>query len=135
MRGPIDYIIVNFKEPRFEGRILEELQRATGAGTIAVLAMTVVTKHADGSVEELSVDESGLVYESLTPTDTPLITSEDVDEVGSLLEPETAAGLLIIEHLWAKGLKEAILESGGSLVAEGRIHPEAAQELEQSEEE
>jgi hypothetical protein len=35
----------------------------------------------------------------------------------------------VIEHLWAKPLKQAILESGGQLVAEGRIHPEAEREL------
>lgn len=129
MRGPIDYIIVNFKEPKFEGKILEELQRATDAGTIAVLAITLVSKHADGSIEELAVDGNGLVYESVTA----LITQEDVEEVGSLLEPESAAGLLIVEQLWAKGLKDAILEAGGSLVAEGRIHPDAVVELENKE--
>jgi len=37
--------------------------------------------------------------------------------------------VLIIEHLWAKPLKEALLKAGGKLVAEGRIHPEAEVEL------
>lgn len=130
MRGPIDYIVVNFKEPHFEGRVVDELQKAVEAGTIAVLALTIVTKQADGSVQEISVDGQGLLAQSFVPVDGALITQDDVDEVGSLLEPESAAGLLIIEQLWAKGLKQAILDTGGTLVAEGRIHPDAALELE-----
>ena len=56
-------------------------------------------------------------------------TKEDIDEMGDLLENNTAAGLLVIEQLWAKPLKKALLDANGVLVAEGRIHPEAAQEL------
>lgn len=130
MRGPIDYIIVNFNEPRFEGQIIEALQAAESSGAIAVLGLSLITKQADGSVQQLTVDNESAVFASLSPGDASLIGEDDIQEVGSLLEPEEAAGLLIIEQLWAKDLKKAILDTGGSLVAEGRIHPEAAQELE-----
>ena len=60
-----------------------------------------------------------------------MIGSDDLDEVGEFLEPGTAAGILVIEHLWAKGLKKAIIDKGGVLLAAGRIHPEAANELEE----
>ena len=131
MRGPIDYIIVNFTEPHFEGRIIEALQAAENSGAVAVLALSVITKQADGSVQQISVDNQSAVFASLAPGGSSLIGDDDISEVGSLLEPNQAAGLLIIEHLWAKDLKKAILDTGGSLVAEGRIHPEAALELEE----
>lgn len=133
MRGPIDYIIVNFDEPTFEGAIVEELQKAESTGAIAVLAISLITKQADGSVQQLTVDNQSAIFASLAPGDASLIGDDDIEEVGSLLEPEQAAGLLIVEQLWAKGLKKAILETGGSLIAEGRIHPEAALELETEE--
>lgn len=133
MRGPIDYIVVNFSEPKFDGKVIEELQRATGSGAIQVLALSVIKKNEDGSIEALEADDGGVVVASFTPTGTLPIEQDDIDEVGSLLEPGSAAGLLIIEHLWAKGLKQALLDSGGELVAEGRIHPDAARELESTE--
>ena len=133
MRGPIDYIVVNFSEPKFDGKVIEELQRATGSGAIQVLALSVIKKNEDGSIEALEADDGGVVAASFTPTGTLPIEQDDIDEVGSLLEPGSAAGLLIIEHLWAKGLKQALLDSGGELVAEGRIHPDAARELESTE--
>ena len=58
-----------------------------------------------------------------------LIGDDDLDEAGELLENGTSAGLLIIEQLWAKDLKQAIINTNGTLIAEGRIHPDASREL------
>jgi hypothetical protein len=35
----------------------------------------------------------------------------------------------VIEHLWARGLKRAIKNAGGILIADGRIHPDAYAEM------
>lgn len=59
---------------------------------------------------------------------------EDTEEVGEVLAPNNAAGLLIIEQLWAKDLKRALINANGKLVSEGRIHPDAAAELDEEEE-
>ena len=58
-----------------------------------------------------------------------LVTQEDVLEVADLIENNTSCGLLVVEHLWAIPLKEAIVKANGVLIADGRIHPDAAQEL------
>jgi hypothetical protein len=58
-----------------------------------------------------------------------LINDDDVEEVADLIEKNCAAGLLVIEQLWAKPLKEALINANGVLLAEGRIHPEAAEEI------
>jgi len=132
MRGPIDYIIVSFDQPKFEGKIIEELKSAVESGAIAVLALTLIEKREDGTVQEISIDGQGVAFESFTPLDSSLVDEEDIQEAGSLLEPGSAAGFVIIEQLWAVGLKQAIVDTGGELIAEGRIHPEAANELEES---
>jgi hypothetical protein len=62
------------------------------------------------------------------------ITQEDIDEMSDLLENNTSAGLLVIEQLWAIPLKKAIMDADGVLIAEGRIHPEAAEELSEEQE-
>lgn len=129
MHGPIDYIIVAFEGNKFTGEILKELQAASNNGTIAVLALNVVVKDDNGAVTTIALDEGTLQITSSFKLNNNLITDDDVTEVGDILDNNTAAGLLIVEHLWAKGLKKAIIDAGGRLVADGRIHPDAIEEL------
>jgi uncharacterized membrane protein len=130
MRGPIDYIIVGFQGNNFTGNILKELEKAANDKTIAVLALAVIARDKDGNVAAVEVTDpeiSSIIQKFGLSAD--LISDEDVQEVGELLEDNTAAGLLVIEQLWAKGLKQAIIDANGTLINEGRIHPEASKEL------
>ena len=134
MRGPIDYIIVGFKNQKFDGSILKALGDAIDAGTINLLALSGVAKDADGTVTTIDMfdtaDDYFVEFNQKYKTDASLVDKEDIDEVADLLEENEAAGLLIIEHLWAKPLKQAIVNAGGFLIADGRIHSDAAGELE-----
>lgn len=134
MRGPIDYIIVGFDNGKFEGKILESLAEAIDQGTIALVALSFIQKDAEGTVNLLNVadlgDEYAVEFATKYAVSDKLADEDDVAEVGELLENNQAAGLLAVEQLWAKPLKQAILDANGFLIAEGRIHPEAAQELE-----
>jgi uncharacterized membrane protein len=134
MRGPIDYIVVGFEGNDFKGEVLEALSDAQEKGVIDVLDLAIIIKDENGDVASIEVadvsDELVQAIATLKGTDEGLITDEDVEEIGEILEPNTAAGLLIIEQLWAKPLKKAIVDANGVLIADGRIHPEAAEELE-----
>ncbi len=55
--------------------------------------------------------------------ESPLLTEEYVKKLGDSIGNDTSAGVLVIEHLWAKGIQKALFDAGGVLVAEGRIHP------------
>ena len=135
MRGPIDYIIVGFEGNNFKGEILNELKKAIDNGTIAILDLALIVKDKAGNVEsiELSSLDSEIIKQITNNKSGVLISDEDIEETGELLENNTSAGLLIIEQLWAKGLKKAILNTNGVLVAEGRIHPDASLELNENE--
>jgi hypothetical protein len=138
MLGPIDYIAIGFEGNNFDGSILSELSKAVDNKTIRVVDLLFVVKDADGNVGAAEIeDQSDDLVELLealgTDKSMPLLTEQDIDKVGELMDINTSAGVLIIEHLWAKGLKGALLDAGGILIAEGRIHPEtvnaATQEL------
>ncbi len=133
MRGPIDYIVVGFKGNKFNGEILNALGDAVANGTIAVLDLALIMKDKDDQVVsmELSEIEDPMIAEFAKSKgiSSGLIADEDVAEIGEILEPDTAAGLLVIEHTWAKGLKKAIMDNNGFLISEGRIHPDAEAEL------
>ena len=135
MRGPIDYIIVGFEGNNFKGEILKELEKAVNDGIIAVLDLAIIVKDNDGNVTSVEFNNlDSLVAQKISEAKSSskgLITEDDINETGELLENNTSAGLLIIEQLWAKGLKQAIINANGVLVAEGRIHPDASAELNQ----
>lgn len=133
MRGPIDYIIVEFKGNNFTGEVIDELAKAVKSKTIAVLDLSLITKDADGAVaaiELTDMQDAGMAeFVKENNIEAGLITADDVEEVAEMMDNDCSVGLLVIEQLWAIGLKKAIINAGGALVAEGRIHPEAAEEL------
>lgn len=135
MIGPIDYIIVGFNNTKFTGEILAELSKSVEKGIIRVLAIAAVTKDKEGNISRLNFEDDGneatLAFSSSNSLNSSLIDQDDIEEVGEMLEAGTSAGLLVIEQLWAKGLKGAILNAGGTLIADGRIHTDAAKELEE----
>lgn len=134
MRGPIDYIVVRFEGNKFDGSILKALATALDNGTIALVGLAVVSKDTEGNVSELDIarygDSYAVDFMVKYGKKTERVMYEDLNEVADILEPNSSAGLLIIEQLWAKPLKKALLDANGVLLAEGRIHPEAAAELE-----
>ncbi len=138
MRGPIDYIVVGFEGNKFDGSILAAIAEAVDNGTIGLIAMALVQKDSEGTVSTVDIadlgDEYVVEFTQKYAADSTLVTKDDIDEVADLLESNTSAGLLIIEQLWAKPLKKALLDANGVLVAEGRIHPDAAAELNEEKE-
>jgi len=135
MRGPIDYIIVGFAGNTFDGSILQAIGDAIDNGVISLVALALISKDKEGNVTSLDITNLGDAYAvefaAKYKPESKDITQEDISEMADLLENDTSAGMLVIEQLWAKPLKKALLDANGVLVAEGRIHPDAAAELNQ----
>ena len=134
MRGPIDYIIVGFEGNKFDGSILKALADALDKGVIGLVGLSIISKDTEGTVTTLDVADMGDSYATEFTqkyvTDNKATEKDDIDEAGELLQNNSTAGLLVVEQLWAKPLKQALIDANGVLLAEGRIHPEAANELE-----
>ena len=133
LRGPIDFIVVGFEGNKFDGSILSALADAIDARTIGLVDHSFMTKSDKGEVATLNINDSGDAtitdFGKKYKTGKSAIDADDIAEVADLLENGTSAGLLVIEQLWAKPLKEAIIKANGVLVSEGRIHPDAVLEL------
>ncbi len=134
MRGPIDYIVVGFEGNKFDGSILKAIFEAIDKGIIALVGLTAIQRDENDEIKLLDITSTGDEYLiSLLQAHQPelkTVDEEDIAEVADLIEKNTTAGMLVVEQLWAKPLKEAIINANGVLLAEGRIHPEAALELE-----
>ena len=135
MVGPIDYIVVGFEGNKFDGSILNALGEAIEGGSIALVALSVVAKDAEGTITTLNIAEAGdnyiVEFAQKYSVTSDLISQDDIDEVAELIDNDSVAGLLVVEQLWAKPLKKALLEADAYVIAEGRIHPDAALELNQ----
>lgn len=129
MLGPIDYIVVGFKGNNFDGAVLEELAKAVESGVIRVVDILLLVKDSDGNVQLAEIRDQAEDIKHATELlgysdDTPLLTEEDAQKLGATMQNDMSAGVLVIEQLWAKGLKKALLDKGAELLAEGRLHPD-----------
>ncbi len=140
MLGPIDYIVVGFRGNNFDGSILSALSKATESGVIRVVDLIFVIKDEKGAVAMAELEDQDEELREVARAighvdETPLLTEEDVKTVGASMKNDTSAGILVIEQLWAKDLKRALLDHDAEIIDEGRIHPDkvaaAEKELEE----
>jgi hypothetical protein len=118
--GPIDYIVVEWPrsgEPPGIGSMIVEL---VDRGIIRILDIAVIAKEDDGIVTALDLGrlEPFGVFEGAS---TGLLDTEDLEAAGEVLDPGTAAAVLIWENRWAAPIGVALRRSGAQLVASGRI--------------
>jgi hypothetical protein len=129
--GPVDYVVVAYPAGKadFAGAMASELKALMDSDTVRVLDLLMVSKGLDGSVEarELSdVDDSEVGQLRAAEADLAvLLAASDIEEIGGVLEPGSAAAVLVWENTWAGPFGAAVRRSGGQLVASGRIPTQA----------
>jgi uncharacterized membrane protein len=150
--GPVQLIVLGFDHPDFHGEIIEELERLRESDSVRVIDALAVHKDADGEIEvahlsNLSKDEAielgskvgaliGLGIEGEEGMEAGAIAGAEAGEEGlevfseedawDVLEEipnDSAAALLLIEHHWAVGLRDAIARANGFRISDGFISP------------
>jgi uncharacterized membrane protein len=148
----VQLIVLGFSEPDFHGEIVAELERLRESDTVRVIDALAVHKDADGEIEvqhlsNLSKDEAielgskvgaliGLGIEGDAGLEAGAaagaevgadgihaFSDEDAWDVLEDIPNDSAAALLLIEHHWAVGLRDAIARAGGFRVSDGFISP------------
>lgn len=127
--GPIDYLVVEFPagEQRFSGAMADELAALVDSGVIQVLDLLILVKDADGQVDAFEIEDLGELdsLKALEGQLGELLALEDVEHLAAAMEPGSAAGVLVWENSWAAPFAVAARESGGQLIASGRISTQA----------
>ena len=146
--GPVQLLVIGFgPEAKFEGRILEELSKLENQKTIRILDLLFVHKDAE-SGDLLALDYQGeelgaivgalLGFEFEGEQQQPPGSTEEekveshafglslreIEGIAASLEPGRSAGFLLVEHVWARDLKQAIRQTGGFPLGEGFLTPE-----------
>jgi len=129
--GPVDYLVVRFPagKANFFGEMATQLKALIKNNTIRVLDLVILTKAEDGSIaaaELRDADDSEVgELRSLERDLAVLLAEEDVEQIGEMLEPASAAAVLVWENSWAAPFASAVRRSGGELVTSGRIPTQA----------
>lgn len=132
--GPLEFVVVGFEGNRFTGQILPELRAAREKGIIRVVDLFLIKKDEDGNIATMELsDLSGEEAEQfafLTGDILSLLAPEDIEQTARNIPNNSSAALLLFEHTWAIGLKEAIRNAGGVALAGGLVAPDVLQTLE-----
>ena len=149
--GPVQMLVLGFAEPNFTGKIAAELDRLRQLEFIKIVDALVVNKDENGEITALQVTdltegeatelgeiagaligfgygteeavEAGAEAGAEAMADGHLIPEEDAWYVADAIPNGSAAAIVLLEHLWAIPLRNAIVDAGGIALADEWIHP------------
>jgi uncharacterized membrane protein len=131
--GPVEILVIAFPGNQFTGEVAPALGELVESGQIRVIDLVFVTKDAEGEIVgiELSdVDEStSTAFGQHVGEPSGLLADEDIADLGEDLPPNSSAAILLFEHVWATKFRDAVVNSGGELVASIRIPKEVVDEV------
>jgi uncharacterized membrane protein len=150
--GPIQMLCVAFDGNRFKGEILPELDRLKQERIIRIIDLLVVRKDDQGRVMVMTASdldweeatafgsfvgalagygaagpqgmERGAMAGAAELADGHLFDESDTFRVTQALPNNMSAALVLIEHLWAKQIRDAVERAGGTELANEWLKPE-----------
>jgi uncharacterized membrane protein len=155
MYGPIQMFVIGFPGNKFSGEILPALNDAKKKGVIRLIDYLFVTKDGKGNITsiegtDLGKDEviklgaavgallglgAGGIEGAKAGAEAGAELAADgsfgysIDDILNLgadkIPNNSSALIMLVEHLWAKGIKEALRNSNGVLISQGLLQPEA----------
>ena len=144
--GPVQLISLGFQPgANFEGRIVDELAELKKERTIRILDLLFIARDTDSDeivvVDHHGTESMGAIVGALLGIEFDGDTAPppaaaggeehafgfsqaDIEQMAAGLAPGASAGLLLIEHVWARKLRRAVRDAGGRVLGEGFLTPE-----------
>jgi len=127
--GPIDCVVIEFPDGQPKGEAAPLLLDLVDRGIIRILDLTFIQKDPDGTVSGLELSnldgEGGGELAVFAGASSGILGDDDREQAGSVIEPGTAAAVLLYENRWAAPFARAVRKAGGQLVAFERIPVQA----------
>lgn len=151
--GPIQIIAIGLDNDKQRGEVARELRAASDNGVVRVIDLLAIRKEQDGSIislgaSDLSPDqrmEYGAIIGGLLgfgaageegaemgavagaeafSEHTFGLSDDDIHAFAEDIPPGKTVVMMLVEHLWAVPLKEAIQRAGGVVLGQGMVQPE-----------
>src|SRR3954447_20174265 len=132
VHGPVDFVLIEFTANRLTGRAAEELLSLVDRGIVHVYDVLVVGKDESGAAYSVDLAESADQvggFADLQGARSGILADDDLQEAAGAMEPGTLAALIVYENTWAIPFVAAARESGGTLIAGGRIPAQDVMEV------
>jgi hypothetical protein len=131
----------------YEGRLVGALERIESGGALRVVDALFAASHPEtGELQAISLRAAGssvatLVTFRLDPAarrkataramdpDHSGIAAETMRELADALEPGAAVAAVLVEHVWAAALSDAVSRSGGTSVSDEFVQATALGEV------
>jgi hypothetical protein len=127
--GPIDCVVIEFPGGQPKGEAAPHLLDLVDRGIIRILDLIFITKDEDGTISGIEItdldSEGAGGFMAFSGASSGLLSDEDRDHAGAVIEPGTAAAVLIYENRWAAPFARSLRKAGGQLVAFHRIPVQA----------
>lgn len=152
MYGPMQLFVIAFPGNEFKGEIAPAILEARDKGIIRLIDYVFVLKDEDGNVGLMEGTDLGrkeiVQLHSVLGALLGLgagglegaeigaevgakygeydmgLSMEDVKNIADKIPENSAALLMVVEHLWAKKIKQTLVNANGIMVAQGMITPE-----------
>jgi uncharacterized membrane protein len=152
--GPVQLMSIGFdRDANFEGKVIEELAMLESERTIRVLDVLFIAKDTDSddivTIEHPDAADLGGIVGALLgfefegdaaspPADAGAeseqhafgFSQDEIQQMAAGLGPGESAGILLIEHVWARDLRKAFRGAGGHIIGEGFLTPETIRAVE-----
>jgi uncharacterized membrane protein len=150
--GPIQMVVLGFGEAALPLDFVNQLRRLRDDGIVRLVDAVFVSKDEHGDLIEIRATDlsreevvllgtlAGALFGYGAAGEEGLeigaelgmlaaeegefgLDSDDIDQIADLIPRGTAAAFILLEHLWAIGLKEAVINANGAVIAHGWITP------------
>jgi hypothetical protein len=126
-------LVVKFPGNEFTGEIVPALEELVETEMIRIIDLLFVLKDSEGAVVvyELNAwgDEVAAVFEPLVQSADELLSQDDAESIGVLLEPNSSAAMLLFENTWAARFATAMSDASGEVIVNARIPREAIEQI------
>jgi hypothetical protein len=132
-------LALKFPGNQFKGEIAPAIRDLVESGTIRVIDILFVAKDENGEVAMIEIndldDDDFRHFDPIVEDVTEMLSEEDVKHIGSGLENNSSAALMLFENTWATRLRDAFLNAKAEVLFLERIPYSVIEALTSSDEE
>ncbi len=157
MYGPMQLFVMGFPGNQFRGEIVPALNEARDKGIIRMIDYVFVMKDEQGNIDWAKGTDLG--RKEIKQLDSVIgellglgaagpkgaktgaeagakfaendrgLSRKEIERIADEIPNNSSALLMIVEHLWAKKIKEALVDADGIMLAQGMLTPEIVMDI------
>ena len=133
--GLSNWAVLGFPGSRFSGEIRPRIQDLVERNIVNIVDALLITKSDQGEVTYFEMDEiqdvdpdRGALHACFS-AELDLISQEDGEVFAQELAPGSSALAIAFEHTWMRPVRDAVVNSGGVLIADVQIPAQVVDEV------